>query len=99
MSNCQKKWQKPCSEFNQHCWLNDCQFFKELAVIHITDLTAIKLRIFPFALSLSKGEWKNPKPQVKPFMLRQAQHERLNLMAVTTDPGSFYDYAQFFRDT
>ncbi|QCW83206.1 hypothetical protein EQU24_13875 [Methylotuvimicrobium buryatense] len=23
-------------------------------------LTAIKLRIFPFALSLSKGEWKNP---------------------------------------
>jgi hypothetical protein len=45
-------------------------------------LTIIKLRIFPFALSLSKGEWKNPKPQVKPFMLRQAQHERLNLMAV-----------------
>jgi hypothetical protein len=46
-------------------------------------LTAIKLRIFPFALSLSKGEWKNPMSQVKPFMLRQAQHERLNLMVVS----------------
>jgi hypothetical protein len=55
--------------------------------------TAIKLRIFPFALSCelveqSKGEWKNSSPEVKPFMLRlfdklMAQHERLNLMAIT----------------
>jgi hypothetical protein len=50
-------------------------------------VTTIKLMIFPFALSLSKGEWKNPKPDVKPFMLRQAQHERLNLMAVTRCVG------------
>ena len=54
-------------------------------------ITAIKLRIFPFALSLSKGEWKNPKSQVKPFMLRQAQHERLNLMAVTRRVGMQHD--------
>jgi len=45
--------------------------------------TAIKLRIFPFVLSLSKGERKNPKFIVKPFMVRQAHHERLNLMAWT----------------
>ena len=47
--------------------------------------TDTKLRIFPFALSLSKGEWKNLSTQVKPFMLRlfdklTAQHERLNLL-------------------
>ena len=24
--------------------------------------SCIKLRVFPFALSLSKGEWKNPNP-------------------------------------
>jgi hypothetical protein len=45
--------------------------------------TAIQLKIFPFALSLSKGEWKNSSQDVKPFMLRQAQHERLNVIAVT----------------
>jgi hypothetical protein len=50
-------------------------------------LTAIKLSIFPFALSLSKGEWKNPSPEVKPFMLRQAQHERLTLKAVNIHAG------------
>jgi len=59
-------------------------------------LTAIKLRIFPFALSLSKGEWKNSSPEVKPFMLRQAQHERLNLMVLTDAPRgnekSAYEY-------
>ena len=44
---------------------------------------AIQLKIFPFALSLSKGEWKNSSQDVKPFMLRQAQHERLNVIAVT----------------
>jgi hypothetical protein len=53
-------------------------------------VTAIKLRIFPFALSVSKGEWKNPKPEVKPLMLRlfdklTAQHERLNFMVVTRE--------------
>ncbi|MFA7239017.1 MAG: hypothetical protein WC091_02820 [Sulfuricellaceae bacterium] len=33
----------------------------------------------PFVLSLSKdGRIKNPS-QIKPFMLRQAQHERLDL--------------------
>ncbi|QCW84318.1 hypothetical protein EQU24_20345 [Methylotuvimicrobium buryatense] len=32
----------------------------KLAYIHALACTAIKLRIFPFALSLSKGEWKNP---------------------------------------
>ena len=55
---------------------------------------AIKLRIFPFALSLSKGEWKNSSPEVKPFMLRQAQHERLNLMALTQRVGTrhFHTY-------
>jgi len=42
---------------------------------------AIQLKIFPFALSLSKGEWKNSSQDVKPFMLRQAQHERLNVIS------------------
>lgn len=36
-------------------------------------VTAIKLRIIPFAPSLSKGEWNNPRPRIKPSMLRQAQ--------------------------
>jgi len=37
---------------------------------------------------------ENPKPQVKPFMLRQAQHERLNLMAVRLQrtQGRRYSY-------
>jgi hypothetical protein len=50
-------------------------------------ITVIKLRIFPFDLSLSKGEWKNTAPEVKPFMLRQAQHERLNLVVVSLKIG------------
>jgi len=29
------------------------------------------LRIIPFALSLSKGEWKNTPLYVNPFMVRQ----------------------------
>ncbi|MFI3188266.1 MAG: hypothetical protein QX190_01710 [Methylococcales bacterium] len=53
-------------------------------------VTAIKLRIFPFALSLSKGEWKNSSPEVKTFMLRQAQHERLNLMSLKRSLGTRY---------
>jgi len=31
----------------------------DITIISTQSLTAIKLRIFPFALSLSKGEWKN----------------------------------------
>jgi hypothetical protein len=65
-------------------------------------LTSIELRIFPFALSLSKGERKNPnysiikEPQIKliPFMpfrqaqdrLRQAQHERNQMFTVRPEP-------------
>jgi hypothetical protein len=47
----------------------------------------LALLIFPFALSLSKGEWKNPTHKVNPFMLRQAQHERINLMTVMLERG------------
>jgi hypothetical protein len=36
----------------------------------------------PFALSLSKGERIKKLRQIKPFMLRQAQHERLDLICV-----------------
>jgi exosortase/archaeosortase family protein len=46
----------------------------------IRDAYPTKPRIFPFALSLSKGEWKNRTHQVNQLMLQQAQHERLNLM-------------------
>jgi hypothetical protein len=52
--------------------------------------SAVFVIIKPFALSLSKGEWENSKPEVKPFMLRQAQHERLNLIAVCCRAGSFF---------
>jgi hypothetical protein len=39
----------------------------------------IKLRIFPFVLSLPKGGAEKSKLLgVKPFMVRQAHHERLN---------------------
>jgi exosortase/archaeosortase family protein len=46
----------------------------------VRDAYPTKPRIFPSALSLSKGEWKNPTHQVNQFMLQQAQHERLNLI-------------------
>jgi hypothetical protein len=45
-------------------------------------INAVKLRENPFVLSLSKGEWIFPNHlTVKPFMVRQAHHERLNLTA------------------
>jgi hypothetical protein len=59
-----------------------------IIIVPTQSVTVIKLRIFPFALSLSKGEWKNSSPEVKPFMLRQVQHERLNLMALTQSVGT-----------
>jgi hypothetical protein len=64
-----------------------------IIIVPTWSVIAIKLRIFPFALSLSKGEWKNSSPEVKPFMLRlfgklTAQHERLNLMALTQSVGT-----------
>jgi len=63
---------------------------KNIFVLVVLLLTAIKLKIFPFVLSLSKDEWKNPSLGTKPFMPRQgfpersrrAQHEPLNLMTV-----------------
>jgi hypothetical protein len=36
----------------------------------------------PFALSLSKGERIKNHRHIKPFMLRQAQHERLDMTCV-----------------
>jgi hypothetical protein len=46
--------------------------------------TVIQSRIFPFALSPVEGRTeKSAYPQIKPFMLRQALHERLNLLAST----------------
>jgi hypothetical protein len=43
----------------------------------------VKLSTNPFALSLSKGERICPDQlTVKPFMVRQAHHERLNLTAL-----------------
>jgi RHS repeat-associated protein/uncharacterized repeat protein (TIGR02543 family) len=63
---------------------------KNIFVPVVLLLTAIKLRIFPFVLSLSKDEWKNPSLGITPFMPRQgspersrkARHEPLNLMTV-----------------
>ena len=45
-------------------------------------LNAVELRNFPFTLSLSKGEQKSQFPEIKPFMVRQAHHERLNSTAL-----------------
>ncbi len=68
------------------------------SIIPTPAATDNKLRIFPLALSPSKGEWENPQSRVKPLMLRQAQHERLNLMTVTPVVGSMGDVIQYTAD-
>jgi len=54
-------------------------------------VTGSKFKSFSFALSLSESEGETSRSQVKPFKLRQAQHERLNLKVLTPDLESMDD--------
>ncbi|WP_445371613.1 carbamoyltransferase HypF [Methylomonas sp. HW2-6] len=53
--------------------------------------TGSQTRMVPFAPSISKAAVENSRPQVKPLMLRPAQHQRLDLKALAPDVGSMDD--------
>jgi len=103
--DCQREYDDPADR-RFHAQANCCpvcgpKLWLETAkgtIIPSPAVTENKLRIFPFTLSPSKGESENPQSRVKPLMLRQAQHERLNLMTVTPVVGSMGDVIQHTAD-
>ncbi|MCQ8180725.1 carbamoyltransferase HypF [Methylomonas sp. SURF-1] len=96
--DCQREYDDPadrrfhaqancCPVCGPSLWLEAAEDSSEPAL----GATGSQTRMVPFAPSISKAAGENPRAQVKPLMLRPAQHQRLDLKALAPDVGSMDD--------